>query len=155
MKRMAVFIVIFCFLLILVGCAQTVTSPIQEPESAGKEAAMSTTSTGQESTTESKSKSEDNSTKTETTDETSLAQTTKPEPAPNHDTDNELMEPVLLDTLKRNCQVTRGSGNFDQTGLAVGETAVNFTLTDINGSELRLSQLLAEKPVLMIFGSFT
>ena len=88
-------------------------------------------------------------------DETSLAQTTKPEPVPNHDTDNELMEPVLLDTLKRNCQVTRGSDNFDQIGLAVGETAVNFTLKDINGGELRLSQLLAEKPVLVIFGSFT
>ena len=155
MKRIIAVIVVACFLLILVGCAQTVTSPIQEPESAGKEDAMSTPSAGQEPATESKLKSEDNSTKIETTDETSLAQTTKPEPASNNNTDNELMEPVLLDTLKRNCQINRGSGNFDQTGLAVGETAVNFTLKDINGSEFRLSRLLAEKPVLMIFGSFT
>ena len=76
--------------------------------------------------------------------------TTTPESNSNPNTKIESVEPVLLDTLRRNCQITQGSGNFDQNGLVVGETAVNFTPKDINGIEFRFSQLLAEKPVLMV-----
>jgi peroxiredoxin len=36
-----------------------------------------------------------------------------------------------------------------------GELAIDFTLKDIHGSEYTLSKLLGEKPVVMIFGSFT
>ncbi len=63
-------------------------------------------------------------------------------------------EPVLSTALKRGCfRTTRG--NFDNAGLAIGERAVNFTLKDIYGNEYRLSRLLALKPVVMVFGSFT
>jgi hypothetical protein len=63
----------------------------------------------------------------------------------------ETEEPVLSNNLKRDCQFTP----FNNADLVVGEIAVNFTLKDIHASEFSLSQLLAEKPVLMIFGSFT
>ena len=128
MKRITALIFLSCFTLVLVSCNGTATTPSQKQEPTGTEAPVSTPSTNQMPTTES---------------------------TPNSNINNELVEPVLLDTLKRNCQINRGSGNFNQTGLAVGETAVNFTLKDISGREFRLSQLLAEKPVLMIFGSFT
>jgi hypothetical protein len=36
-----------------------------------------------------------------------------------------------------------------------GELAVNFMLRDVNGVEYTLSEMLSEKPVYMIFGSFT
>ena len=64
-------------------------------------------------------------------------------------------ELALPTTLKRDYQLTPGRSKFDNTGLAIGKTAVNFTLRDIYGTEFRLSRLLAEKPVMMVFGSFT
>ena len=73
-----------------------------------------------------------------------------PTPSPT----DELDEPWLSDDLKRDCQLTPG-GNFDNAGLAIGETAVDFVLQDIHGSGFQLSRLLAEKPVVLIFGSFT
>ena len=63
-------------------------------------------------------------------------------------------EPVLSTTLKRDCPPA-ARGNFDSAGLAIGEKAINFTLKDIHGNEFVLSRLLAEKPVVMVFGSFT
>jgi cytochrome oxidase Cu insertion factor (SCO1/SenC/PrrC family) len=63
-------------------------------------------------------------------------------------------EPVLSDTLSRGCG-SPGVFASDKTGLAVGAKAINFTLKDTNGTEVRLSHLLAEKPVIMIFGSFS
>ena len=68
----------------------------------------------------------------------------------------ELEEPELSTALKRDCQLNQSSSSdFKNAGLGIGEIAVNFTLKDIHGSEIRLSQLLAEKPVVMVFGSFT
>ena len=64
-------------------------------------------------------------------------------------------EPVLSNNLKRNCQINQVSEDFDTVGLSIGETAVNFALKDIHGTEVQLSRLLAEKPVVMVFGSFT
>jgi hypothetical protein len=65
-------------------------------------------------------------------------------------------EPSLSSTLTRNCPVgpTRAQA-FEDAGLGPGQKAVNFTLLDTQGVEYRLSRLLAEKPVVMIFGSFT
>jgi len=151
MKIIITVIFLSCFALVLVGCNETVSTPPQRQAPAVTEAPVSTPST----TTESKPTSEADSKQIEPPDETSLVQITTPESDRNTNTDCEPIEPVLLDELKRNCQITQGSGNFNQTGLAVGEIAVNFTLRDINGSEFRLSQFLAEKPVMMIFGSFT
>lgn len=61
---------------------------------------------------------------------------------------------VLSDTLSRGCG-SPGVFASDKTGLAVGTKAINFTLKDTDGTEVRLSHLLAEKPVIMIFGSFS
>ena len=65
--------------------------------------------------------------------------------------------PMLSGILKRNCQDTQLSlsDNYDEAGLQVGEKAIDFRLTDINSTEFQLSQLLVEKPVVMVFGSFT
>jgi cytochrome oxidase Cu insertion factor (SCO1/SenC/PrrC family) len=58
--------------------------------------------------------------------------------------------------LTRNCPSGPTSAQgFDNAGLKVGEKAVNFTLRDVYGKEYRLSSLLVEKPVILIFGSFT
>ena len=64
-------------------------------------------------------------------------------------------EPVLSTELKESSQFSEARGDMAKSGLAVGELAVNFTLGDINGTEYRLSRLLASKPVIMQFGSFT
>ena len=44
---------------------------------------------------------------------------------------------------------------LQKKGLKVGETAIDFTLSDINGNEFTLSEMLREKPVVMELGSFT
>jgi cytochrome oxidase Cu insertion factor (SCO1/SenC/PrrC family) len=62
--------------------------------------------------------------------------------------------PVLSSALKRGCQPP-GSAGFANVGLAEGATAVDFTLKDTGGNEVSLSDLLREKPVVMVFGSFT
>jgi len=46
-------------------------------------------------------------------------------------------------------------GEVATIGLEQGGKAVNFELKDIHGNTFVLSQLLASKPVVMIFGSFT
>ncbi len=133
MKRITALIVAFYFLSILVGCAETVSTTKQEPESSG----------------------------TETPVETSLAQTTTPESNSNPTTNIESVEPILLEELSRNCQPTERAfnhlrrNNFENTGLSIGQRAVNFALEDTQGAEYQLSRLLVETPVVMIFGSFT
>ena len=63
--------------------------------------------------------------------------------------------PVLSDALTRNCQRDGSSGNSVMSGLDAGQKAVDFTLKDVHGRETSLSGLLADKPVVMVFGSFT
>jgi len=61
------------------------------------------------------------------------------------------------DNLKRNCdfKIAESMDSFKVEGLQVGTTAIDFTLEDTNGNEVTLSELLAEKPVVMVLGSFT
>ena len=69
---------------------------------------------------------------------------------------NSPAEPVLSGALTRGCTpTTRPGGGFATIGLSEGEKAVNFKLEDVHGNEFVLSRLLAEKPVVMVFGSFT
>ena len=63
-------------------------------------------------------------------------------------------EQALPTTLERGCSPSTLE-NVNDAGLAVGEMAIDFTLNDTYGNEYVLSQLLVEKPVVMIFGSFT
>lgn len=45
---------------------------------------------------------------------------------------------------------------YDGThGLDVGDKAEDFTLKDIHGIDHTLSEILKQKPVVLIFGSFT
>jgi len=71
--------------------------------------------------------------------------------------ETEVAEVVLSDALSRDCQESQSpvGGNFDAVGLRIGEKAIDFTLKDVTGDEYRLSQLLADKPVMMVFGSCT
>jgi hypothetical protein len=41
------------------------------------------------------------------------------------------------------------------TGLAEGALAVELTLSDVDGTSYTLSELLADRPVLLVFGAFT
>jgi cytochrome oxidase Cu insertion factor (SCO1/SenC/PrrC family) len=69
--------------------------------------------------------------------------------------------PVILPSLQTlppvTCPATREAKNseFNQVGPAVGETAIDFSLESTTGERITLSTLLAEKPVVLIFGSFT
>ena len=63
--------------------------------------------------------------------------------------------PVLSNDLIRDIKRARRSGDFDNVGLNIGETAVDFTLKDVDGNTVSLRGLLSEKPVVMVFGSFT
>ncbi len=67
----------------------------------------------------------------------------------------ETIRPILSDALMSGCERTEGFGGFGNVGLAVGETAVAFTLQDVHGNTVSLAGLLIEKPVVMVFGSFT
>ena len=63
----------------------------------------------------------------------------------------------LSDALKSNCEPNQEEtrNSFRNVGLEVGTIAVDFTLSDTNGNEITLSELLSVKPVAMVFGSFT
>jgi cytochrome oxidase Cu insertion factor (SCO1/SenC/PrrC family) len=76
------------------------------------------------------------------------APTTTPDPPPA----GPAAAPKLSTELVRGCQQSRTLG---QGGPSQGEPAIDFTLRDIHGKACTLSKLLAEKPVVLIFGSFT
>ena len=78
------------------------------------------------------------------------------EPTPSS-IEDEPAEVALSDALSRDCQESQSpvGGNFNTVGLRIGEKAIDFTLKDITGGEYKLSQLLVEKPVIMILGSCT
>ena len=91
---------------------------------------------------------------------TACAPETAPEPKPEpgiipSSVVQEIKIPELSDALQRNYQRNRPAGGFENVGLAIGETAVDFTLKDIHGTTYRLAELLSVKPVVMVFGSFT
>jgi len=78
---------------------------------------------------------------------------TVPEPPP--------ATPTLSTDLHANCFRWPG-GTFTRqvyaqivNGLHPGDQAVDFTLNDVDGIPYRLADLLAEKPVLLVLGSFT
>ncbi len=48
-----------------------------------------------------------------------------------------------------------GQASFSRVGIAQAQMAVDFTLKDTEGVSHTLSDLLSEKPVVLIIGSFT
>ena len=59
-------------------------------------------------------------------------------------------------SLSKNCSpATITSSDTINGGLDTGDKAIDFTLADINSTQYRLSDLLEDKPVLMIFGAYT
>ena len=90
-------------------------------------------------------------------DITVRAPTAVPSPGSSPAPDTVVQEPMglLSDALIRNCEDNRGAGGFQNVGLDDGAMAVDFTLTDTVGTTFSLSELLGEKPVVMVFGSFT
>jgi len=63
---------------------------------------------------------------------------------------DKMERPNLSDSLLRNCQLGQRPSS-----VRTGKTAVDFTLKDTRGLEYTLSALLIEKPVVMVFGSYT
>lgn len=94
------------------------------------------------------------------TTETTAPAGPNPDPEPDPDPD-----PVLV--LRSERDLTPGCYKWppapqeipDGTGyampLGVGDTAIEFTLADIDGEKHTLSGLLATRPVLIIFGAYT
>jgi len=154
MKR-TIFIVFIGLLFILVGCNSTGSVDIVKQEPEPVEVSTDAAPVDETSNEESKTVSETDLIQIEKPVDTSPVQISTPEPNINLGADDKTVGPVLLDTLNRDCKINEERENFNNTGLAEGETAVDFTLKDINGNEHRLSQLLAEKPVVIILGSFT
>ena len=159
MVKVAALIFLCCFALILSGCPEKPPADPQEPDKPetpgitpelSKEPAPAPTPSP-----EPKPAPQPDPPEKETPGEPPPAEPTKPDSGNGSNDVNIVIGPVLPDTLNRNCQITQGSEDFDNTGLAIGETAIDFSLKDTTGNEFRLSHLLAEKPVMMAFGSFT
>ncbi|MFV1948743.1 MAG: hypothetical protein ACC633_02285 [Anaerolineales bacterium] len=66
-------------------------------------------------------------------------------------TGSQTFSPDLADNLKSGCTKKDPKTSSPKEG----ELAVEFSLRDVNGVEYTLSEMLSEKPVYMIFGSFT
>jgi hypothetical protein len=66
-------------------------------------------------------------------------------------------EPTQGATLELSTDLVRGCDRRDGTGpeLQEGDTAFEFSLMDVNGNTFVLSEMLKEKPVALIYGSFT
>ena len=66
-------------------------------------------------------------------------------------------EPTAMETLNLSTDLVRGCDRRDGTDpkLQEGDKAVEFILEDVTGSTFTLSELLSEKPVALIYGSFT
>ncbi len=67
---------------------------------------------------------------------------------------NVVIGPTLSNILAGNCE-GRANEELEGAGLPVGSLAAGFTLNDIDRNPVSLAGLLGEKPVVMIFGSFT
>jgi hypothetical protein len=69
--------------------------------------------------------------------------------------------PTLSEDLSSHCfrwpeaAFTRSRYADVSITMGPGETAVDFELADVEGTPYRLSDLLADKPVLLVLGSFT
>lgn len=57
---------------------------------------------------------------------------------------------------RKNCvKDTHGASPYTAGGLSVGDSAYDFTLKDIDGNPHKLSNLIAQKPVVLIWGMYT
>jgi hypothetical protein len=74
-------------------------------------------------------------------------------PAANLPANTQQKTPALSGSLVSGC--TAGQYPNDDTGLRIGNKAVDFTLRNVDGNEVRLSAILSEKPVLLELGSFS
>ncbi len=65
--------------------------------------------------------------------------------------------PTLQGLPLATCPTVRTDRNYDFNGAGpgIGNTAIDFALKSTEGKIITLSKILAEKPVLLIFGSFT
>jgi hypothetical protein len=68
--------------------------------------------------------------------------------------------PLLSDALQSNCfnwpaEEFTADNHAQVQAMAEGSLAVEFTLRDVDGVAYTLSDLLSEKPVLMVFGAYT
>lgn len=61
------------------------------------------------------------------------------------------VSPLLSTDLVRDCERRDPSAREPR----VGEMAIEFALLDVDGNPYILSELLQEKPVVLVFGSFT
>ncbi len=64
------------------------------------------------------------------------------------------LTPGCVNWPAENFSLSNRAGQLS-TGVKTGDTAIEFTLKDIEGTSYSLSSLLETKPVLMVFGSFT
>ncbi len=56
---------------------------------------------------------------------------------------------------KNSVKDTHGASPFTAGGLEVGELVFDFTLSDLDGNSHTLSNLIAKKPVILLWGMYT
>ena len=160
MKKVAIFIAIFiCLLSISTGCtgqlpeaepAPSPLAPAPEPESSPSPPPSTPTAPPPAATPI----PQPSPSPTPAPTPPSPPSTPTP-PPPTIPGDERLEGPALSADLKRGYEAVSTGDDFDDTGLEIGELAVGLTLKNTGGAEFELSRLLAEKPVVMVFGSFT
>ncbi len=64
------------------------------------------------------------------------------------------LTPGCVNWPAENFSLSNRAGQLS-TGVETGDTAIEFTLKDIEGTSYSLSSLLETKPVLLVFGSYT
>ncbi len=64
------------------------------------------------------------------------------------------LTPGCVNWPAENFSLSNRAGQLS-TGVKTGDTAIEFTLKDIEGTSYSLSSLLETKPVLLVFGSYT
>jgi len=87
--------------------------------------------------------------------EEEITPTRTPTPSPTPTPEPSVDGLLSSDALTKNCVRSFPPGDFGSLGPAVGESATDFTLQDVDGNPFSLAGLLSEKPVVMVFGSFT
>jgi len=61
-----------------------------------------------------------------------------------------------MSTIKKRQDARTWQMKYDGTAPRLGDTAPDFELRDVNGEDpIRLSSFQGDKPVVLIFGSFT
>ena len=140
--------ILIIMLTLLISACTAATTQIEVKEQTGQQTSATTPEAAQEATNLEVSQIVQQQTPTLTV--------TQPPPSqqPTATSEAVIVEvaaPMLSTELARGCEQKGGGAQSPKEG----QPAIDFTLLDPDGNSYTLSELLKEKPVVIIFGSFT